>query len=217
MKKIISSCVLIFLSISVFGQITLGPRLGVNFNRLNLDSPYETVKTGTVFGGVLNVPIKNDFAFQGEFLFSQKGYRKEFDGDNSYDELTTRYLEVPLFINYVYSTGRINFFGNAGMYAAWWKSGTYESKIADNDVLIEDYEFTDSPDQDGYTDNRLDYGAAIGLGVLYDKIGTSGNIILEFRYTKGFAPISTLENEPPDYNPGKNATFSISLAYMLFL
>jgi hypothetical protein len=205
------------LTLSCFGQITLGPRLGLNFSKQNLDSPYETWKTGTVFGGVLIVPIKNDLSFQGEFLFSQKGYREEFDGNNSYDELTSKYWEVPILVNYLYSIGQINFFGNAGLFAAYWKSGSYESKIGENDVLIEDYEFTDSPDEDGFQDNRIDYGVAAGLGVLYDRIGTAGNIILEFRYTKGFAPVNSVENPPADYTAGKNTTFSISFAYMFYL
>jgi hypothetical protein len=217
MKYLLSIFFSLVLVLSCFGQITLGPRLGLNFSKQSLDSPYETWKTGTVFGGVVNLPIKNELSFQGEFLFSQKGYREEFDGDNSYDELTSKYWEVPLLINYMYSAGQVNFFGNAGAYLAYWKSGSYESKIGENDVLVEDYEFTSTPDEDGFSDNRFDYGVAVGAGVLYDRVGTAGNIILEFRYSQGFAPVSTVENPPADYTAGKNKTFSISLAYMLYL
>jgi len=217
MKAFLTIFFYLFLILPGFSQITIGPRLGVNFSKLNLGSPYETWKTGTVFGGVVNIPIKNDIAFQGEVLFSRKGDREEFDGENSYDELTSKYWEVPLLINYMYSAGQVNFFGNAGAYLAYWKSGSYESKIGENDVLVEDYEFTSTSDDDGFSDNRFDYGVAVGAGVLYDRVGTAGNIILEFRYTQGFAPVSTVENPPAGYTAGKNKAFSISLAYMLYL
>ena len=113
--------------------------------------------------------------------------------------------------------GQINFFGNMGFYAAYWRSGTYESKIAGGDTRIEDYEFTNDYDADGYKDNRLDYGPSFGLGVLYDRIGTTGDIVLEFRYSKGLVPISTSENEENQSTSLYNSTFSISLAYMLYL
>ena len=217
MKTFIVFFTSIFFSLAVQAQMTIGPRLGVNFSKQALNSPYEVWNTGTLFGGVINIPFKNDISFQGEFLFSQKGYREEFNGNESYDDLTSTYMEAPILVNYLYSTGRINFFGNGGVFAAYWKSGTYESKIGENDILIEDYQFTTSSDDDGFKDNRLDYGLVIGAGILYDKIGTSGNIILEFRYTKGLAPISSLENASLDFVPGKNTSLSISLAYMLYL
>ena len=217
MKTLLSIFFSLVLAISCFGQITLGPRLGVNFSKQSLDSPYEIWKTGTTFGGVVNVPFKNEISFQGEFLFSQKGYREEFNGNESFDELTSRYWEVPVLVNYLYSIGQVNFFGNAGVFASYWKSGSYESKIGENDVLVEDYEFTKTPDADGFSDNRIDYGVAVGAGVLYDRVGTAGNIILEFRYTQGLAPVNSVDNPPAGYTAGKNTTLNISLAYMFYL
>ena len=96
--------------------MTIGPRLGVNFSKQALNSPYEVWNTGTLFGGVINTPFKNDISFQGEFLFSQKGYREEFNGNESFDDLTSTYMEAPIPVNYLYSTGRINFFGNGGVF-----------------------------------------------------------------------------------------------------
>ena len=79
MKTIFFTLICLLLTSICSAQITLGPRLGVNFSKQNLDSPYEIWKVGSLFGGVLNVPIKNDISLQAEFLFSQKGYREEFD------------------------------------------------------------------------------------------------------------------------------------------
>lgn len=217
MKRLTILILSVFVSSIGYGQMTVGPRVGVTFSQLGSDSPYEIWKSGVVFGGILNVPLNNEMSVQGEVLVSQKGYRFEFDGDNSYDQLTSSYLEIPLLFNYKYSFGEWNVFGNAGLYAAYWQSGTYESQIGDGEIIEEPYEFLKDFDADGYKDNRLDYGPAFGFGVLYDKVGTSGNFVLEFRYGLGLAPIGSVENEPPNYTELKNRSFSISLAYMLYL
>jgi hypothetical protein len=198
-------------------QITLGPRFGINFMQQSIGSPYETYNTGTTMGGVINVTIKDMMAVQGELLFTQKGYREEFDGDNSYDEFTARYLEIPVFFNYSLDFARFKPFINAGPYVAFWQSGSYESKIGGQEVLVEDYEFTSDIDEDGYKDNRLDYGLGVGIGLLWDRIGAAGNLVLDLRYTKGFAEVNQHENPPPDYVARYNSGFTISLAYMFAL
>ncbi len=211
---------LVFISIlpvEVNAQITLGPRFGFNFMQQSTGSPYETFNTGTTLGGVINVPVKDMMAVQAELLFTQKGYREEFDGDNAYDELTSRYLEIPVFFSYSLDFARFKPFINAGPYVAFWQSGSYESKIGGQEVLVEDYEFTSDYDQDGYKDNRLDYGIGVGIGVLWDRIGAAGNMVLDFRYTKGFAAVNQHENQPPDYVARYNSGFTISLAYMFSL
>jgi hypothetical protein len=216
MKKILLLSALV-LAFSANAQITLGPRFGVTFSKQNLESPYEVYKVGTMLGGVVSWTFKDAMAIQAELLLTQKGYREEFDGNNAYDELTAKYLEVPVFFKYSFDFARWKPYANVGGYGAYWRSGTYESKIAGQEVIVEDYEFTDETDSDGYQDIRFDYGVAFGFGLLYDRIGAAGNIVIDFRYSLGLAPIATLENPPPNYQERKNTTFAISLAYMFAL
>lgn len=216
MKKAIT-IIMLLITTTGFAQITLGPRFGVNFSKQRLDSPYEVYKVGTMIGGVVNIPVKDAIAIQAELLLTQKGYREEFDGDNTFDELTARYLEIPVYFNYTFNLSRWKPFVNAGAYGAFWQSGSYESKLGGQETRLEDYSFTNDFDQDGYKDNRVDYGFSIGTGVLYDRVGAAGNIVLDIRYTHGLAPTGTLEDPPADYKERTNSTITISLAYMFSL
>jgi len=217
MKRTLIIIALLSMGITAQSQITLGPRFGVNFSKQHIDSPYEVYKVGTMIGGVVNIIIKDAMAIQAELLLTQKGYKEEFDGDNTYDELTAKYLEVPVYFSYTFDFGRWKPFANAGVYGAYLRSGSYESKIGGKEVIVEEYEFTKEYDADGFKDNRIDYGATFGIGLLYDRVGAAGNIVLDLRYSHGLAPISSLENPPADYQERTNSTFTISLAYMFAL
>jgi len=216
MKKLIQLLFVLLFPVMAYSQMTVGPRFGINFSQQDTGSPYETVKVGTMIGGVLNIPVKNDFAFQTGLYLTQKGYRLEFDGNNSYDELTSTYLQIPAYLNYFYDMGRFKPFGNIGFYTAFWKSGNYESLLQDQQVLMEDYEFTEEYDQDGYKDNRIDYGVSAGLGLLYDRTGAAGNMVLEFTYDYGLAPVGSTQSGSSD-NTRNNSTFTISFSYMFYL
>ena len=216
MRQIAFGTLLLLICHLSVAQITLGPQFGVNLNQQNSGSAYETWKVGTTLGGVLNIPIYKDFSFQPEVLLSQKGYRLEYDGSNSYDELTAKYLELPLLIHWEYPLSKLRVFGNVGPYFGYWRSGTYESKITGSEVIVEDYAFTETFDADGYKDNRTDYGMVVGVGVLYDRVGAAGNIVLDIRYSKGLAPLSS--NQGASTTPDRtNSTWTISLAYMFYL
>ncbi len=217
MKKPVIIIFCILCSLEMTAQMTVGPRVGINFSKHNSGSPYEAWKTGTMIGGVINIPVKNELSVQTELLLTQKGYREEYNGKETFDELTSTYLEIPVYASYSRDFGRFKPFINAGPYFAWWKSGKYESKLEGQQLIVEEYLFTENFDQDGYKDNRLDFGISAGLGLLYDRIGAAGNIVLDLRYSKGLAAISSLENPPAGYAAGKNSTFTISLAYMFYL
>ncbi|MCH7515405.1 MAG: PorT family protein [Bacteroidetes bacterium] len=217
MKKLVTIIFFILCSLEITAQMTVGPRLGINFSKHNSGSLYEIWKTGTMIGGVLNIPIKNDLALQAELLLTQKGYLEQYNGNEAFDELISTYLEIPVYASYTRDFGRFKPFVNAGPYFAWWKSGKYQSKLEGQQLIVEEYEFTENYDQDGYKDNRFDYGVSVGLGILYDRIGAAGNIVLDLRYNKGLMPVSSLLNESADYTPRYNSTFTLSLAYMFYL
>lgn len=200
-----------------FSQITLGPRGGANFNGQNTGSEFEVMKFGWMFGGAINVPVGESISIQPEFLYTQKGYRLEFNGNDAYDELTANYFEVPLQVLYTKRITRWHPFGGLGLFGAYWASGKYESKLSGQDTILEDYEFTDEYDSDGYRDNRIDYGFVISAGVMYDRVGVAGNIVLDIRYTRGFATINEVLEEPSNYSARVNSTFTIALAYMFSL
>ena len=92
-------------------------------------------------------------------------------------------------------------------------SETSGAKIA---VLEEPYDFVTDPIDNGYKDNRSDFGAIGGLGLRYDNIG-SGLLFLEGRYQQGFVVTNPVDTPPPGYSERKNTNITVSLTYLLFL
>ena len=207
-------CFLIPLGISA-QFLTLGPKVGVNFST-QTGSEYEVVATNFMFGAVLNYQIIKNFEVQGEFLYTNKGYREEYQGDEIFDELKATYFEVPVMAKYVINTNLFNYYAGAGVYWAYWTKGEYKSSIDGNNTVYEDYTFDTEEDADGYKDNRSDFGLIGELGFKYDGLG-SGILMFGVRYSYGLTPTNSITPEPPDFTPRKNQVLTISLSYLLFL
>jgi len=200
----------------VIGQILLGPKVGINFSRQNRNEEYDMTKTGLQYGGVIIIPIKDPFSIQSEFLITQKGYRQEFGSEDLFDELSARYLEVPIYLKFTKEKLGVKFFVNGGVYLAYWTSGKLESSIdGSGEIIREDYEFTTEPDEDGFQDNRTDIGMSVGLGSIIPV--SNSNLMIDFRYNYGFSDVNKLETEPEGYEKVTNRTFSITVAYLFFL
>lgn len=210
--------VLILFILPILGNaqfLTLGPKAGVNFST-QTGSQYETIATNFMYGAVLNYQIVKNVEVQGEFLFTKKGYREEYQGDVIFDQLTANYLEVPAMAKYVLNTNLFNYFVGGGVYWAYWTRGEYKSSVDGSETIYEDYVFVTEPDADGYKDIRNDFGVVAEIGFKYDGIG-SGILMFGARYSHGLVPTNQISPEPANWTPRQNKVITISLSYLLFL
>ena len=216
MKKLILGILLICL-MSTFGigQITIGPKFGVNM-ATQFKSDFSVPKYGIAFGGAIDIPISSGFSVQGEFLVTQKGYREEYKGKEIFDELTATYLEIPAMAKYTISGVNWGYFFQGGVYWAYWSSGSFQSSTDGTNTINEDYDFQNSFDQDGYKDIRSDFGLVAEAGVTYDNLG-SGVLAIGLRYSHGLVPTNSYQVPPADVVYKENKVFTLSIIYFLYL
>lgn len=214
-RQIIILSLLISLTSAGYSQITVGPKVGLNIAS-QFKSNYAVPLTGLVFGGAIDIPITSGFSIQGEFLVSKKGYREEYKGKEIFDELTSSYLEIPAMAKYTINNVNFGYFFQAGVYWSYWSSGKYQSSIDGTNIIIEDYVFQNEYDQDGFKDNRNDFGLIAEAGVTYDNLG-SGVLAIGLRYSHGLVATNNYQDPPPDMVPKINNVFTLSLTYFLFL
>lgn len=214
--RIVPTILLLLITLSSNAQLLLGPKFGGTFSRQS-NSEYETWKPGIQFGAALHYNLKDVFNLSGEFMVTQKGYLQEFDGDNSFDQLTATYIEIPGMARYLLDAGPVVLTFGGGVYYGFWQSGQYRSKLAENQpVLEEPYEFVSDPIDNGFKDNRSDFGYMGGLGIRYDDIG-SGLLFFEARYQQGLVTTNPVDTAPSGYMERKNQNIMLSLTYLLYL
>jgi hypothetical protein len=102
----ILTAIFAFVATPVFAQgVTGGVKVGVNFADVStdtdddLDEEFEELgdfgwKTGFVAGGFVDVPLTEQFSFQPEILFTQKGSKAEFEDIEV--NLNITQVQVPL-------------------------------------------------------------------------------------------------------------------------
>lgn len=197
MKKTILLLCLSTAMIAAQGQ-TLIPRAGITLSKIAGDDLANVKnKLGFTLGAAFNIPIKNNFSFQPELLFTQKGFKQEldteFDGfDVSVDvDLTINYLEIPLLLKVGFDEGPVNIFINAGPAIGIGLGGNFNTKVSFEGFGSESAsgkvrfgEDTDEEDDQIYFDNRLELGMQAGLGVMI-----SNKVIIDFRYNHGFTSL----------------------------
>lgn len=198
-----------------WGQITLGPKVGYNI-ATQFKSDFSVPKFDWALGGAVDIPITGGFSVQGEILFSKKGFREEYNGKDIFDELTSTYLEIPAMAKYTITKVNFGYYFQGGVYWSYWTKGEYQSSIDGENIITEQYVFQSEYDQDGYKDNRSDFGLVAEGGVTYDNLG-SGVLALGLRYSHSLVPTNNYQNPPPDTVNKLNKVITISLAYFLYL
>lgn len=159
-------------------------------------------------GVFAHIPLGEFLAIQTEINYSKRGLLYKYNDD--FEQLDMSYLEVPLLLKYQTSGEVLSFFAYGGGYAGYWLKGQLISKSNGTENKI-DYSF-DNDLSDGYSDNRLDYGAMAGLGVkIY--VG-SGAVILDARYTYGLADISKFDQVPQNYVKSSHRVGAVSIGYV---
>jgi len=211
----------IFSTVMSFGQISIGPKVGLNFATITADSDASEGKgsaTGLNAGAVINIGINDMFSIQPEILFNQKGVKYGFDilGVSAKTVIKESYLDIPVLAKVAFGGESVKGFVNAGPYLGYAlsRSGYSEVDGEKTDMDSEDLEYDDD-DSDGSKSNRLDLGLAFGAGVQF--AAGPGNLFVEARYWLDFTDAVKYDETPDDYTATKNRVFAVSVGYLFTL
>ncbi len=215
--KIIIALMIVTFSMQSFGQLTYGPRIGVNFANQNFDiegeEPDTKMLTAFAIGGTVDYAFNDAMSLQPSLLFSVKGYKIDYsDSEDGYDvtgdaKSKLNYFEIPINFVYKYDIGALKIYGAAGPYFAFALSGKYDYEYTmsyggetETESGNSDIKFGDGEDEDGI--KRGDIGLNIGAGVEINSFQVGLNY--------GFGMTNTMYT---DSYKAKNAVFSITACY----
>jgi|SRR5690606_21281040 len=204
MKKIVLLIVLAVVSTTAIQaqEVRMGIKGGVNFATLSGDNLGDIKsRTGFHIGGLVEVPLSEQFSIQPEILYSTQGARYQEKGTElgvEYDFKTTAhldYIQVPVMAKFYVIEGLAV---EAGPEVAFLTSskGKYEGKIGGVTVSEED-------DLDDIA--KVDFG--VGLGVSYRlPVG----VFFGARYNLG---LTNINDAADDNQKIRNNVFQLSAGY----
>lgn len=174
------------------GDFRFGVTAGMNVS--NITDMEMDSRIGFHVGAKAEYNITDNLYGSAALLFSQKGNKKEEDGE----KLTQNpgYLELPIHIGYRFKMGdKVSIFAETGPYFAYGICG--KSKV-EGLGLEEDVKFFDDDDV-----NKFDFGWGVKAGVEYAKFQIS------LGYEHGITEVF-------DYAglDSHNSNFMVSVAYM---
>ena len=216
--------------------VSIGPRLGVNSSNATISGPdTDGFSPQQLFGAQVGVTADvqfGGFAFQPSLLFTQKGFKLNRSGTDSFGGMTAtyseertlhiNYLELPL--NFVYTTGGDHGFQLfAGPYLALGVGGSAPYK---SDIVIPGFteqhesgtgavkfanqqpKSTSSSADNDVTVRRLDVGFNAGIGY------RQGPVQIQAGYGIGLSNFVPLEDSGKDSgNKAQNRVLQLSANY----
>lgn len=190
LRRYISVFLLIHLSLFSFSQnINIGILAGVNASQLSGDGYSGFKKAGILIGGYSNFDVSEEFNFQFEINYSQKGSRKNpktDEGDTDFFLLRMNYVEVPAMIRYK----KKKFIYEAGLYYAQLVGSYLEDENGRFEI----------PEQLNQFKND-DYGFLLGF-----DFSVTENIIMNWRYSNSILAVR-------EYDSGANFWFDSGLIH----
>ena len=180
---------------TLFAQISVGAKAGVNLANVNGDVDNTDMKVGFHVGGYVNVAFSDALSLQPELLFNSVGYK--YTVSNGFDEADVtsnlNYISIP--VSLMYSIGPVDL--HAGPQLGFLMSAKTKS------------DFDGFDDQDLKDDLKsTDLGFNVGAGVKF------GNLNVTARYTIGLSNIA--DGDDADDIDVKNGVIQLSLGYKLF-
>jgi hypothetical protein len=120
---------LIFSVTIMQAQIKFGPKAGLNLSTMTLKNSGIAVDPKTLVGfhvGVISeIPLKGNFVLQPALLYSSKGSKYSFGGEDM--SISPGFIELPVNAVYKFDIGNMKLFLNAGPYFAYGISGKIKS------------------------------------------------------------------------------------------
>lgn len=180
MRSIASALALVLLASGASAQGSVGFKAGLNAADVEV---FETVPTGLNesprLGGSGGVWARYDvspaFAIQAEALYSQKGTRLDFSGEDAGFVIDIDYVEVPVVL-------RVTPAADQRLRFAVYAGGAFAYKVSETVAITSEGETSTNQGDDLF--ETSDAGVLAGL-----EIG-SGNVGLDLRYTHGLMDVS---------------------------
>jgi hypothetical protein len=197
----ILTAIFAFVATPVFAQgVTAGVKVGVNFANISTDTDDSEIdevddsgqRIGFAAGGFVDVPLTEQFSFQPEILFTQKGASEEFAGVEFTNTLTQ--VQVPLLFKAKFAGETVRPFVVFG--PAFGFTAKSELEV-DGDDDIDD----ETVDIDDITES-VEFSLVIGGGIQF------GPASVELRYDHGLNDIDTR-----DLIDAKTRTFSVLFGF----
>lgn len=198
MMKAITFLLLLVISIFTFAQddLTLannralkaGIILGAAFTQVDGDRDAGYSKLGTQSGITAMLPFADNFGVGFEMLYSMKGSRFKFFGDDSLQhtvKLKLNYAEIPVFVQYFDYQGK--FTAQAGF------------SFARSFSASEDFDGEERPVSLVTNVKDWDFSGIASIGYLFHK-----NFMLDIRF--GYSLVAAGNNQDPD-NPDNSSAF----------
>lgn len=223
MKKItyILTAITLFTTTIAIAQVNIGVKGGLNFSDARADVFIDAVNdapsnyTSFLLGGIVEIPIHQNFSFQPEILFSKKGFNvNEATSLNALGinvpigaKATTSisYIETPLLAKVKLGQGNTSFYGIAGPSIGYATSAKVQSKV----TLLIDFNLPDIDlDLSNNIYNRTDISGILGGGAEYKT--PSGNLFTDIRYQHSF---TNMINNPIADLTVKNSGFQLTFGY----
>ncbi|MES2278326.1 MAG: outer membrane beta-barrel protein [Bacteroidota bacterium] len=176
----------------IVGGVNISNLINVNNNNFTTDT-----KVGMNIGGSLDIPIIKPLSFEGEVLYSQKGYRANtIDGDFTQ---RSNFIDVPLLAKLQLAPG-FNFVIGPQISFLTSTTNIYRSGF------VTTREEVYNRDVDGY--NKSVIGGVLGVGV-----DLSPNVELRGRYTLDLQNNDNNGTYAPQY---RNQVWQIGLGFKFF-
>jgi hypothetical protein len=177
---------------TLFAQISVGAKAGVNLANVNGDIDDTDMRIGFHVGGYVNVAFSDALSLQPELLFNSVGFKQTYStGIDDVDVSSNlNYISIP--VSLMYAFGPVNV--HAGPQIGFLMSAKTKSDV-------------DELDGEDIKDNlkSTDLGFNVGAGVAFGKLNVTA------RYTIGLSNVS--DNDDIDV---KNGVIQVSLGYKLF-
>jgi len=213
MKKLFNLFSVVFamaFTTSAMAQLSIGPRVAVNFSNIavsNLEEEPDLKSLfGLAFGAAAEVGISETFAFQPEVLFSQHGFATEDSLFGETLELNVRlnYLQIPLLAKFKFGSDAVVVNVVAGPHIGF----------GIGDITVETEVGGESEKESGPWEDtgfqKFDFGITGGVGVSF--AAGPGDLGLDIRYQLG---LSNLLDEPEDDEKGTHRNFQVGLSYLI--
>jgi hypothetical protein len=204
MRGYLKSAFIIFLALAftnLHAQVKPGYIFGLNLSTLTIKtkgiSCDSKISTGIHYGGFLEIPLSDNFAFRPYLLFSAKG--SNYKTDTADYSISPIYVEVSVFAIYSIGSEVLKLTLFAGPYLACGISGyKIDSGGYMKDISYGSHEYNDL--------KPFDVGLNFGAGV------SIKGILISAQYGMGLAnlsPVTMIENEM------KNKVIGISVSSLL--
>lgn len=207
------------LNCSYSQDVSIGPKLGVNFSNLSNAEKAKTL-TGLTAGGFFIYSIEEHFGVSADLLYSGEGAMYttvNTEGNkiiSTENKLRLNYIRIPLLANIFFGNlgdqlrPKISLGPSFGILAGVKNSSTVSTTESGTTTVVE-YKSTN---KNGYS--GFDLGAIIGAGLNY-KLSEQTWLNLDARYTIGTSDIYDVKPQNSDAVKNNVISVTIGLAFGL--